>query len=294
MMFNSNKRQMNNKVKIKIVVSHPDEVITTLTDLIQKGEVNVVLFQDYQEKISPDVLEEKLSQSFNLTTGWETEYYSKGQKKDGLKFNRVGDVRIKDQDVEKYCKYLRENGSNDLFYFPNGEDTEICKVVSDYVKDTPRATGIAFANASETLEKDYSPSLQIIMESVIDFSIPHKSIIFDPTFEHWERQGVLMLNSALSCTRGKPGSHSLMWRPFIRNLLTNLSGSTAGIVYLLMGSAAQSFEQYINHTSNHVIRCEHPSYCARTGKPLSSEIWKEINAILVNQNGNGIQWYIEQ
>ena len=127
---------MNNKVKIKIVVSHPDEVITTLTDLIQKGEVNVVLFQDYQEKISPDVLEEKLSQSFNLTTGWETEYYSKGQKKDGLKFNRVGDVRIKDQDVEKYCKYLRENGSNDLFYFPNGKDTEICKVVSDYVKDT--------------------------------------------------------------------------------------------------------------------------------------------------------------
>ena len=127
---------MNNKVKIKIVVSYPDEVITTLTDLIQKGEVNVVLFQDYQEKISPDVLEEKLSQSFNLTTGWETEYYSKGQKKDGLKFNRVGDVRIKDQDVEKYCKYLRENGSNDLFYFPNGKDTEICNVVSDYVKDT--------------------------------------------------------------------------------------------------------------------------------------------------------------
>lgn len=164
----------------------------------------------------------------------------------------------------------------------------------DYVKDAPRATGIAFANASETLEKDYSPSLRIIMESVIDFSVPHKSIIFDPTFEHWERQGVLMLNSALSCTRGKPGSHSLMWRPFVRNLLTNLSSSTAGMVYLLMGSAAQSFEQYINHTSNHVIRCEHPSYCARTGRPLSSEIWKEINAILVNQNGNGIQWYIEQ
>ena len=124
---------MSKEVKIKIVVSHPDEVITTLTDLIQKGEVNVVFFQDYHEGISPDVLEEKLSQSFNLTTGWETEYYSNGQKKDGLKFNRVGDVRIKDQDVEKYIK---ENGFKDQFYFPNGEDTEICKVVSDYVKDT--------------------------------------------------------------------------------------------------------------------------------------------------------------
>jgi len=124
---------MKNNVKMKIVVGYPDEVITTLTDLIQKEEVNVVLFQDYQERISPDVLEEKLSQSFNLTTGWETEYYSKGQKKDGLKFNRVGEVRIKDQDVEKYIK---ENGFNDQFYFLNGEDTEICNVVSDYVKDT--------------------------------------------------------------------------------------------------------------------------------------------------------------
>lgn len=165
---------------------------------------------------------------------------------------------------------------------------------NDYVKDAPRATGIAFGNSSDTLEKDYSPSLRIIMESVIDFSVPHKSIIFDPTFEHWERQGVLMLNSALSCTRGKPGSHSLMWRPFMRNLLTSLSSSRAGIVYLLMGSSAQSFEQYINHTSNHIIRCEHPSYCARTRKPLPSSIWREIDAILINQNGNGIQWFIEQ
>ena len=40
---------MSKEVKIKIVVSHPDEVITTLTDLIQKGEVNVVFFQDYHE-----------------------------------------------------------------------------------------------------------------------------------------------------------------------------------------------------------------------------------------------------
>ena len=124
---------MNSKVNIKIVVGYPDEVVTTLTDLIQKGEVNVVLFQDYQERISPDVLEEKLSQSFNLTTGWETEYYSKGQKKDGLKFNRVGDVRIKDQDVKKY---IEENGFIDQFYFPNGEDTVICEGVSDYVKNT--------------------------------------------------------------------------------------------------------------------------------------------------------------
>ena len=71
------------KVKIKIVVGYPDGVVTTLTDLIQEGMVNVVLFSDYQERISPDVLEEKLFKSFNLNTGWETEPFSWGVEKDG-------------------------------------------------------------------------------------------------------------------------------------------------------------------------------------------------------------------
>ena len=124
---------MSKEVKSKIVVSHPDEVITTLTDLIQKGEVNVVLFNDYQERISPDVLEKKLSQSFNLTTGWETEEFSWSHKKEGLIFNRIGEVKVKDQDVKKY---IEENGFIDQFYFPNGEDSVICEGVSDYVKNT--------------------------------------------------------------------------------------------------------------------------------------------------------------
>ena len=67
---------METIVKRKIVVGYPDDVISTLTDLIQEGEVNVVLFSEYQEMFSPDVLEEKLSQSFNLNTGWESEPFT--------------------------------------------------------------------------------------------------------------------------------------------------------------------------------------------------------------------------
>lgn len=69
------------KVKTKIVIGYPNEVINGLSDLIQRGEVNVVMFSDYQERISPDVLEEKLSQSFNLNTGWETEPFYWGKRK---------------------------------------------------------------------------------------------------------------------------------------------------------------------------------------------------------------------
>lgn len=157
----------------------------------------------------------------------------------------------------------------------------------------PVATGLAFANSSDTPENLFSPSLEILRESVINPTLPHGYINFDASLEKWEAQGVLLLNSALSCEVGKPGSHRLMWRPFIKTLLTNLSKYLTGIVYVLMGTDAQSFEPYINTRFNHVIRIRHPSWYARTMTNMPSNIWNQINSILIGQNGYGIEWFQE-
>lgn len=155
----------------------------------------------------------------------------------------------------------------------------------------PVATGIAFANSPDTVA--LSPSLEVIRESVINYTIPHRTTIFDPSLEKWEAQGVLLLNSALSCEVGRVGSHMLMWRPFIKSLLTNLSKYHTGIVYVLMGTVAQSFEPYINKQFNHVVHIRHPSWYARQRQRMPSDIWQEINSILIAQNGYGIEWFTE-
>ena len=155
------------------------------------------------------------------------------------------------------------------------------------------ATGLAFANSPDTPDSQLSPSLEVLKESVINYTIPHRTINFDPSLEKWEAQGVLLLNSALSCELGKVGSHTLLWRPFIKSLITNLSKYHTGIVYVLMGTVAQSFEPYINRQFNHVIRIRHPSWYARQGQRMPSDIWQEINSILIAQNGYGIEWYQE-
>lgn len=142
-----------------------------------------------------------------------------------------------------------------------------------------------------TSPSHFSPSLEVLMESVIDFSLPHGNINFDPSLEKWESQGVLMLNSALSCNVGKVGSHALLWKPFIRSFLTNLSLHTNGIVYVLMGSEAQSFESYINGKYNYILKTRHPLWYAKNNLPMPSNIWIHINSILIGQNGYGIQWY---
>ena len=164
---------------------------------------------------------------------------------------------------------------------------------SDYYEGEPRATGIAFANKKDTPIEKYSPSLDVLRMSLIDFSIPHNEIIFDCCLEKWEEQGVLMLNSALSCQQGKPGSHSLLWRPFTKSLLTNLSKNLTGIVYVLMGASAISFKNCIDERFNHIIEINHPSMYARIKQEMPSYWWKETNEILVGQNGYGIQWYEE-
>lgn len=164
---------------------------------------------------------------------------------------------------------------------------------NNMVEGRPVATGLAFANPPGTLEENYSPSLSILRESVIDYTIPHRRIIFDPSLEKWEEQGVLMLNSALSCELGRVGSHMLMWRPFMKSLLTNLSCYHTGLVYLLMGTQAQTLEPYINKQFNHVVKIRHPSWYARQKQRMPSDIWQEINSILIGQNGYGIEWFTE-
>ena len=153
------------------------------------------------------------------------------------------------------------------------------------------ATGLAFANAPDT--QKLSPSLEVLRESVIDYTVPHGITTFDPSLEKWSMQGILLLNSALSCEVGKPGSHMLLWRPFIKSLLVNLSRYHTGIVYLLMGAQAQSLEDYINRQFNYVIKIRHPSWYARNSQKMPHTLWKYINQIVKGQENYEIEWYEE-
>lgn len=100
------------------------------------------------------------------------------------------------------------------------------------------ATGILFGNKMDT--ETLSPSLQVIKDSLLEDSISYP-VKFDPTLESWAKQGVLMLNSALTVEAYKTGSHTMLWRPFISKLLQNLSSYCPGIIYVLFGEQAKTF-----------------------------------------------------
>ena len=155
------------------------------------------------------------------------------------------------------------------------------------------AQGVLFGNSSDTPENKLSPSLQIIKESVINFEIPHNLITFDPTLESWAKQGILMINSALTTEVGKIGVHMMKWRPFMIAFLKQMSMINPGIIYVLFGSQAQILEPYISK-NNYVLKIEHPAYFARINKKMPYHIWKDINKILYDLYGERIEWFKEE
>lgn len=172
-----------------------------------------------------------------------------------------------------------------------------CKVIfigQDPFPQKGVAQGILFGNSSDTPEDKLSPSLKVVKESVINFDIPHNLITFDPTLESWAKQGILMLNSALTTEVGKVGIHTLKWRPFIGSFLKNMSEKNTGIIYVFFGSQAKSLNTYINNNNNYKLFIEHPAYYARLNKRMPSDIWYTVQKLVYNIYGTSIEWYKEE
>lgn len=157
----------------------------------------------------------------------------------------------------------------------------------------PRATGILFGNRKEVSEDNLSPSLNIVKEAAINFEVPHYCITFDQTLESWAKQGILMINSALTVEMNRIGSHVMLWRPFIAKLLKNLSEYNTAIVYVLFGRQAQTFKPYINSRFNHIIEIEHPVYFARSGTRMPHQLFVDISNEVKRIYGIPIKWYEE-
>lgn len=174
------------------------------------------------------------------------------------------------------------------------EDCRVVFIGKDPYPQKGVATGILFGNNKETFNNKLSPSLEIIKEAAINFEIPHNLITFDNSLESWAKQGILMINSALTCEVNRVGIHTNIWRPFISKLVKNLSERELGIIYVLFGGDAQSLKPYINNKYNDIIETQHPAYFARTNQRMPHSIFTKINKIFYKRYGEKIKWYEEE
>jgi len=93
------------------------------------------------------------------------------------------------------------------------------------------ATGLAFAS------KEMTPFLQIMLEELEKTPDFNEFLFFQNTeLLHWERQGILLLNSALTTYEGRSGTNS-EWHPVMQSILDNMPPK----IFVKFGKKAQLF-----------------------------------------------------
>lgn len=132
------------------------------------------------------------------------------------------------------------------------------------------AIGRAFAVSENTKIPAILKIIQKELSDEIPLSIPYAGKDWK-TLEHWQDQGVFLLNTALTVETGRAGSHLKYWEEFTKIVISYIS-VTQPCIWLLWGKKAEKFIPYINQNPFFV-----KNYDKETIKSIpSNEDWNYI------------------
>ena len=116
----------------------------------------------------------------------------------------------------------------------------------------------------------------------------------NPDLKYLASQGVLLLNTALTTSIGKPGDHISLWDGFMKYLFEEVL-DVHGVPIILLGKEAQRLERYIN-PFNQIFKLSHPASVSykNNGEEWDSEgVFTKVNEILKAKNNETINWFDE-
>ncbi|MBN1984915.1 MAG: uracil-DNA glycosylase [Prolixibacteraceae bacterium] len=118
---------------------------------------------------------------------------------------------------------------------------------------------ISLKNILRALYKAYSG--EVVKYSDLKTKFDNEFPVLPPNqlFKHWEKEGVLLLNTAFTCEPGKPGSHKLIWEKFSGELLQYIAQNYSRITWFLWG--AHALEATRNIKIKKKIVTQHPMMC---------------------------------
>tara|TARA_R100000654_G_scaffold9984_4_gene22497 strand:- start:1343 stop:2053 length:711 start_codon:yes stop_codon:yes gene_type:complete len=147
------------------------------------------------------------------------------------------------------------------------------------------ADGIAFSCSKTNKEQ---PSLRYIFD---ELQTQYPDATRDCDLSRWSKQGVLMLNTALTCEVDNIGAHVKIWKNWSSSIFAHTLADYPKILeFVFMGAKAKPFAKMIpNDHNKHFVA--HPAAAAyRGGKWDSDNVFKKINENLINNGEEPINW----
>ena len=139
---------------------------------------------------------------------------------------------------------------------------------------------------------DVPPSLKNIYKELqmeMGLTIPDHGCL-----EKWAKQGVLLLNSALTVRDGLANSHKNKgWEKVTDRIVSILNERPEPIIFLLWGNDAKKKEELITSPQHIILTAAHPSPLSASRGFMGCGHFAKVNNILKAMNRTEIDWQIE-
>ncbi len=113
----------------------------------------------------------------------------------------------------------------------------------------------------------------------------------DGDLTRWARQGVLLLNATLTVRAHQPASHQGHgWETFTDNVISRISSTLNGVVFMLWGSYAIRKSSLIDHSRHLVLTAPHPSPLSAYRGFFGCGHFLRANEYLASTGRQPIEW----
>lgn len=192
----------------------------------------------------------------------------------------------------EYKSHLIHPDMNDIFNalkLTSYSGTKAVILGQDPYHGENQAHGLAFSVQKGV---DIPPSLLNMykeLKAELGCYIPNNGFL-----EKWARQGVLLLNAALTVRDGLANSHrNKGWEIFTDCVIEKLNQRQDPIIFLLWGNNAKEKERLITNPSHHILKTVHPSPLSASRGFFGCGHFAKTNELLSAMGKDIIDWQIE-
>ncbi len=192
----------------------------------------------------------------------------------------------------EYSHYTVYPDMHDIFNSMRYADYDNLKAViigQDPYHEPNQAHGLAF---SVKKGNPIPPSLKNIYKEIHDdlgITEPNHGELTS-----WAKQGVLLLNNALTVRRGQANSHrGKGWELLTDAVISKVNQKDSPVVYLLWGANAREKTRLINNPKHLVLTAAHPSPLSAYNGFFGCRHFSKCNDFLQKNGVEPINWLLE-
>lgn len=221
-----------------------------------------------------------------------------------IKFNNCWDEILKDEFKKDYYLNLREflktEYSTQVIYPPMNDiynalrytdynDVKIVILGQDPYHGEGEAHGLAFSVKPGIKTPPSLLNIYKELNATLGCYIPNNGYLVK-----WAKQGVLMLNTALTVRKDMANSHSGKgWELLTDFIIKSLNTRQKPMVFMLWGNNAKSKSWFIDQNKHLVLTSAHPSPLSASRGFFGCNHFKLANDFLEANGQTPIDWQIE-